>query len=110
MTNAKVQRYLTTLRRVPDDVILATATRPVDLADPFGCLVAWVSYEGHARDMKCDAGERPAQAIYSIGWLVEHYDDFDGWMAINHAFHAARTAAALEDAFTLRVMEAAGVA
>lgn len=38
---AEVQRHLTTLRRLPDDVVLEVAGQDLDLADSNSCLCGW---------------------------------------------------------------------
>jgi hypothetical protein len=107
--NSNVEKYLTTLRRVPDDVILSTATRDIDLAETYRCVCGWTAREIAARKQNCDADTADGgPLVWTIAGAVG--GDFYEWQRINLAFHGKPTALALEEAFTLRVMEAAGVA
>lgn len=49
-----VKGYLATLRRVPDEVILATANRGMDLGDTTSCLAGWVVREQIGRICNVD--------------------------------------------------------
>ena|SRR6185503_3398691 len=58
--------YLTTLRRIPDDVILSMATREFQMYDPPSCICGWAMREdllaatgsqggGHSGPVRCAA-------------------------------------------------------
>lgn len=53
----RYRTYLKTLRRVPDDVILAVAGRPLNLGDGESCLCGWFVREALARIRSVDATE-----------------------------------------------------
>lgn len=116
----QVAKYLKTLRRVPGDVILSIASRDIDPLWAPTCLCGWVVREHLATIADKDAGEvnatgdsaYEAQEIY--GGTDEEWEAIyrDIWDDEQHAWHHGGTgkrAALVEEAFTLRVMEAAGI-
>lgn len=107
-----INAYHATLRRVPDDIILAVATRPIDIANHAGCVCAWIAREQIATVLQQDAdsdavrfGRRTAQSTPLDAWGGEYGE----WIAINGAYGTLENADALEDAFVARVMEACGL-
>jgi hypothetical protein len=54
-------QYLTTLRRIPKDIVLATATRELEMDNGRACLVAWAVRE---------------QLAAFVGVAAEHVDPF----------------------------------
>jgi hypothetical protein len=107
--NRNVRTYLNTLRRLPDDVILSTATRDIDVNVTFRCVCGWTAREIQAREQNCDAGEAFNGSLVKT-LMRTAGGRFAEWQRVNHAFCDQQTAVALEEAFTRRVMEAAGVA
>lgn len=112
--NPVVTYYLKTLRRIPDDVVLAVATRDLDLENPQRCLCGWVIREQLAA-MNGVAAEKKKAGIPSSEWgdfdVVEHAVELFGgtykawddiFIGVVRDWHAPL----IEEAFTLRVMEA----
>lgn len=104
-----INAYHATLRRVPDDIILAVATRPIELRESQECVCGWMARETHARRMNVDAAER-ATRLSVTSALADTYggSEFDEWCPINWAYGSQIKAENLERAFVERVMEAAG--
>lgn len=98
--------YLATLRRIPADVILSMATRPIDLPHYDACVCAWAARETYARKHNVDAGDDllPHDSI----WLLEAEYGGDAnteWQHVNHAFATSEESRLLEEAFVERVLE-----
>jgi hypothetical protein len=114
--NSNVEKYLTTLRRVPDDVILAIGAREIVPDKGDVCVCGWAVREQLARIAQTDAEEQDA-----FDWGAE---PFTAWSPADRApvlfggnpetwralYDRAPYDRDVEEAFTLRVMEAAGVA
>lgn len=69
-----VNPYLQTLRRVPDDVILAVATRDIELGQGQSCLVGWVVREHLAAIL-----QQPADDINAYGDGDDEDEDWTPW-------------------------------
>jgi hypothetical protein len=98
--------YLATLRRIPDDVILSMATRPIDLPHYNSCVCAWAARETYARKHNADAGDDLLQHT-GLRLLEAQYggDAETEWQRVNQAFRSDAESALLEEAFVDRVLE-----
>ncbi|MFI5230735.1 MAG: hypothetical protein ACHQWU_16810 [Gemmatimonadales bacterium] len=107
--------YLATLRRVPDDIMLAVGSRDFALSTTERCVCGWVVREAIAKlTATPDAAEvspyRNAVCANVIDGCKKLFG-YDGY-EWDFLFQGVLSEAlpAIEEAFTLRVMEAAGVA
>lgn len=103
MTTESAQ-FLTTLRRIPDDVILSMATRPIDLRNAYECVCGWAAREAVARERGVSADE------FRDTWVVPDLIRLMGgdqreWSRVNGAVENYESGDALEDAFVERVLE-----
>lgn len=103
-------KYLKTLRRIPDDIVLSVATREIVDISPSQCVCGWAIRESIAR-----AANMPAEEVivtFPVTWRCENA--FGGtdeeWSAIFLGICDEAQAPRIEAAFVIRVMEAAGVA
>ena len=106
-----VNRYLQTLRRVPDDIILSVATRDVELDSFSDCVCGWVYREMRARAANTDAEvESVGSGLFSTptriteGLAAKFGGVEEEWADIfwGVEWHASE----IELAFTDRVLEA----
>lgn len=97
------KEILDTLRRIPDDVILAMAARPIAPSNAFECVCAWAARELHSKLNGTDADNNVSDMFF-IGYLTEQIGG-EYWIDINDAFGAPDTLVDLENAFTDRVSE-----
>lgn len=94
---------------VPDDVALSAAARDLQLMNATHCLCGWVVREQLARAAGVDADEypyggyEPFLASNLFGGTKEQ------WQAVFYGVNRADTAPTIEEAWTHRVMQAAGV-
>lgn len=118
---APVNAYHATLRRVPDEIMLAVAAQDFNGNDGARCLCGWVvrEYAGRLREIDPvqagvrDVDGRPAWESDEVAASVFGGTDAEWGEIYNAAGDEAVDATnfgELELAFTLRVMEAAGVA
>lgn len=103
--------YLKTLRRVPDDVILATASREFDMGDATTCICGWVLRESLARmtNKRADDVDQYDYLPSEYGTVPRCVSRFGGgeeeWTNIFDGVGDARFPA-IELAFVDRVLEA----
>lgn len=97
--------FLTTLRLIPDDVILSMATRDIDLPDAWMCVCGWAAREVVARQRNVDAAE--VGGVFVTPLLANELggDEYTEWLPINHAWCYPGQPEALEEAFVDRVLE-----
>ena len=104
----EVASRLATLRRVPDDVILSAATREFDMWAGDTCVCGWVVREALGRLNGTDAAQQDVFFSHHVA-----QQQFGGtreeWGRIYGSVTYPSGLAAVEEAFTLRVMEAARV-
>lgn len=120
------RQYLKTLRRVPDDIMLATATRKIITTEGDSCLCGWVVREALARVLDVDAARVPALSVDETapfsGEPAAYFGDTrrtsaelarrlfggtpDEWRDIYYGIDANDTVANVEEAFARRVLEA----
>jgi hypothetical protein len=101
-------RYLATLRRIPDDVILSMATRPINLNSAAECVCGWAAREIVARQQNIDAED--AAPFDPTGVLADTLGDdaadwWGEWSRINGAGPGEESGDELEEAFVERVLE-----
>jgi hypothetical protein len=103
--SADYQPYLRTLRRIPDDIILSMATRPISVEEAFECVCAWA-----AQEIVADERNITPKKHMGISITGTLYDRCGGtpaeWNAINHAHLYPGEPELLERAFVERVLEA----
>lgn len=104
-------QYLETLRRIPDDIVLSMAARPIEPWRFDQCICGWAAREAKARTLNVDATETEAyladrDCTAAFGGEPREWADIFGGIVTT----AGRLDEMVEEAFTLRVMEAAGVA
>jgi hypothetical protein len=97
--------FLTTLRRIPDDVILSMATRGIDLPDAWTCVCGWAAREVVARQRNVDAED--VDGIFVTRVLAQELGGSEDkeWRPINIAWCYSDQPDALEEAFVDRVAE-----
>lgn len=116
--------FLTTLRRIPDDIVLSVASRDFEMGSGYSCLLG-----NTLREVLVACAAAPA--FDKAGWCwptvahAELHDRFGGeyseWKNIYYGvlprsawkesgIPEAGRLRQIEEAFTIRVMEAAGVA
>lgn len=100
----KVQGFLETLRRIPDDIVLSVMTRDLVLSEPRRCLCGWAVRESIGRATNRDAenvptGFVPVQVSSAFGGT------YDEWEAIYYGV-CGRNAPYIERALALRIEEA----
>lgn len=93
--NADVQRYLTTLRRIPPDVVRRMATREFNMLNDSRCVCGWA-----IREALDDAVGRRSTDLCQ----QEFGGDFWEWAAIYHGVTDLRLPF-IEEAFARRVAE-----
>lgn len=96
------KEMLDTLRLIPDDVVLAMATRDIEPSNTFRCVCAWAARELYSKLEGTDADNNVGE-IFLIGYLGDQLGG--NWLNINGAFADPDMVAALENAFTDRVSE-----
>jgi hypothetical protein len=105
-----VKQFLSTLRKVPDDIVLSTAARELDLGDEQSCLCGTFMRECLVKmrdeefskvNVSNDAGlDVPASCAFLFGGEQEDWEDiFTGVIDENDA-------PLIEEAFMTRVFEA----
>lgn len=104
--------YLRTIRRIPDRIILAIASRDVIPSSPTSCICGWAIRESLARASNMDAEK--IDAYTRVDSVVDACADrfggtWEEWDAVFRGI-AGVEAPLIEEAFVDRVMEAAGVA
>ena len=100
--------YLTTLRRVPADIILSVATRDINLDDGNTCVCGWVIREAFARRDNVDAEDTGKKLWWvSVKCPDEFGGEYDEWDAIYMGVTDKR-APLIERAFVERVLECVG--
>lgn len=105
--------YLATLRRVPDDIVLAVASREIEPVEPSSCLCAWVLREYIGRMVNraaddVDSHGAEAISLMEIGGTTDRCAvAFGGteteWDNIFH--HIVTNPSNVERAFMQRVLE-----
>jgi hypothetical protein len=105
-------QYLTTLRRIPDDIILSIASRAIQPAEGEACICGWAVREAIGRAVDLDAEAVDPYAEPGSGVVSGCIDRFGGnedeWGGVFGGIVSRQDL--VEDAFVTRVMEAAGVA
>ena len=99
--------YLTTLRRVPADIILSVATRDINLRDANTCVCGWVIREAIARRDNVDAEDAFSDAFHADACRAAFGDTGDEWDAIYFGV-SYECAPLIERAFVERVLECVG--
>lgn len=104
-------RYLKTLRRIPDDIVLSMATREIVPQDSEMCICGWALREALAPSHDIDAVDvdvffhvKTKSCARRFGGDLEEWEDLF-WNISNPGDMPL-----VESAFVTRVMEAAGVA
>lgn len=115
VVSAEVRRYLKTLRRIPNDVMLAVGTREFAMGEGDSCLCGWAIREkvAECREL-ADAGTLHVADVGVMGSNFREIEKcvelFGGryadWEAIYWGVVRSSTVPLIEEAFTLRVMEA----
>lgn len=108
----RVAKYLNTLRRIPDDIVLSMASRDVNPNNGNTCICGWAIRESVARALNCDAEATSVLDILAIDRNLANAfgGTKDEWASLYFDAGMYGYPAAVEEAFTRRVMEAAGVA
>jgi hypothetical protein len=105
------EKYLTTLRRIPDDIILSIASREVVPIQCSQCICGWGAREALARVRGVDADDiLRVDGFEFETWKTCHQvfgGEVNEWCDV---FTDIYSGPDVEDAFVTRVMEAAGVA
>lgn len=96
------KEMLENLRRIPDDVILAMASRDIEPSNAFKCVCGWAARELHSKLNGTDADNNTGE-IFVTEYLAEQLGG--NWLDINGAFTTTDSLDALEKAFTDRVSE-----
>jgi hypothetical protein len=98
------QPYLTTLRRIPADIVLALGARDIEPQSVQRCLCGWAVREAIAR-----AADLPAETIHSHTIITACVKQFGGgreeWSDIFYGVLRPNTMPAIERAFVERVLE-----
>lgn len=100
-----VEKMLETLRLVPDDVILAVATREIHLGSAFHCVCAYIAKELWSIEQNVDV------AVVKFPSTIEDGLDYalgggqSAWYTINTAYITPEESEALELAFVDRLDE-----
>ena len=103
MTNSETRQLLTTLRRIPDDVILSMATREYDMNSCIACVCGWALHEDSLRTV----GAVTASAQPIIPQCVDRFGGAEQeWINIFGGAARPYYLPNIETAFTLRVAEA----
>lgn len=106
MTMSTYRQYLTTLRRVPDDIVLATAARDLEPDISDRCLCGWFVREQIARMTGQSADEQDVSFDNTVPTCVESFGgSASEWEAIFYGV-ARDDAPLIERAFVERVLEA----
>lgn len=100
-----VEKMLETLRLVPDDVILAVATREIKLDSAFHCVCAYIAKELWSIEQNVDVEEVKFPATILEGLDKELGGGEDAWYTINTAYITPEESEALELAFVDRLNE-----
>lgn len=105
----QVQDYLDTFRRIPRPIVLSMASREFVMGDPIACVCGWAIREDIFRktgeERTPDIAERSTVAI--IDDAARRFGgNFWEWHAVYFGVINS-SALDIEEAFTLRVMEAA---
>ena len=102
-TQTSYAGYLTTLRRLPREVVLEIAGREIDPGDPETCICGWALRLGLSQERGVDADYllTPWTDLYE---LVRLYGgDWGDWYAVYHGILDDRVL--VEQAFMRRVLE-----
>jgi hypothetical protein len=104
--------YLTTLRRLPDDVVLDIATRDLDLWRPCRCVCGWAVRAGLARSSGDWTEERTGDAVLTgrisvLSAMEQMYGGtLDEWQEVFVGVVQPLQLPLIEHAFVLRLDEA----
>lgn len=96
------KEILDTLRRIPDDVILAMASRDIQPSNTFECVCGWAARELHSKLNGTDADNNTGE-VRITAYLAEQLGG--NWHSINGAYIDDDILVDLENAFTDRVSE-----
>lgn len=100
-----VQRYLTTLRRIPKEVRLSMATREYDMNDPATCVCGWAIRDELLRAV---GSENESHGFVQNECAERFGGEVESWDAIFDGVCYPERLPLIEEAFTLAVMEAVG--
>lgn len=105
------QTYLTTLRRVPDDIVLSVATREMEMSSGETCLCGWFVKEQVGRLLNMDPeAVDPFADVPGIRAFSPNYKASEmfggGWEEWSSLYNGAEwDTSAVEEAFVERVLE-----
>ena len=107
--NSDYLPYLKTLRRIPDDIVLAIASREIDVNNRDTCICGWALRENIARslDKAADDVENPSWST-SVACADAFGGYVDEWSDVFLGVMDTPTVSLIEAAFVERVLEAVG--
>jgi hypothetical protein len=101
------RQYLNTLRRVPDDIVLAVATRNVEPLFSDRCLCGWFVREQVEQMTGSSADEMDLPYSATIPRCIESFGGTEAeWYRLFRDIYPEPTGASVERAFVERVLEA----
>jgi hypothetical protein len=105
----RVKEYLSTLRKLPDDIVLDLATRELELNNPQRCVCGWAVRASLGKLQDRDPARVNMEDVDEAEWLNQSYGFGDvTWHEIFDGVVEALEAPVIEEALRIRVIEAAG--